>query len=321
MFCHLSLRLTAGPNVQPHLQHLRNLLRNGVMHRRGRMQRIVPKILLQLDTTLLAEVVLRGGLFVFAAMLRRIFVNGRLGVGSRVVHHFAEQGVRVEMEDGGVGMLAGQVGGQGEKALVPIRDGERRDGMAPLAGEGHAVQGRDVEDEEVAGAGDVKLCGMSLALQPGKEERSNEKYTRRFANLLEQKPIYSEKTCINLRAIIFRQWLIRTPSDIIDAKEGSKEAIRRIPPSSAGVVGDAIIRHILFMIESHEAVHGGAVAGHVVCLENAAVVGQCQVMDPFLANRRGPWERRVAERIVGRGLFLLRIEAGGGVGISTGSDG
>ena len=84
------------------------------------MQRIVPEILLQLDTTLLAEVVLRGGIFVFAAILRRVFVNGRLGVGSRVVHHFAEQGVRVEMEDGGVGMLAGQVGGQGEKALVPV---------------------------------------------------------------------------------------------------------------------------------------------------------------------------------------------------------
>ena len=42
--------------------------------------------------------------------------------------------------------------------------------MTPLAGEGHAVQGRDVEDEEIASAGDVKLCGkkMVLAVQIGK---------------------------------------------------------------------------------------------------------------------------------------------------------
>ena len=90
------------------------------MHRRGRMQRIVPEILLQLDTALLAEIILRGRIFIFGAILRRVLVNGRLGVGSRVVHHLAEEGVRVEMEDGGVGMLVGQVGGEGEEALVPV---------------------------------------------------------------------------------------------------------------------------------------------------------------------------------------------------------
>ena len=99
-------------------------------------------------------------------------------------------------------------------------------------------------------------------------------FGRRFADLLKQESIHSEKTCVDFRAIIFRQWLIRTSSDIIDAEEGSKETICRIPPSSASVVGDAIIWHVLFMIEPHEGVHCGAVHGHVVSLENAAVVGQ-----------------------------------------------
>ena len=53
-------------------------------------------------------------------MLPRLFVNGCLRVGVRVVHHCAEERVRVEVEDGGVGMLAGQVGGEGEEALVPV---------------------------------------------------------------------------------------------------------------------------------------------------------------------------------------------------------
>ena len=44
-------------------------------------------------------------------------------------------------------------------------------------------------------------------------------------------------------------------------------------------------------------------------------------MDPFLVNRRGRWQGRVAERIAERGLFFLRIKVGGAVGISTGSDG
>ena len=149
--------------------------------------------------------------------------------------------------------------------------------MAPFVGEGHAVQGRDVEDEEVAGAGDVELCGKEYGFSCAnwkREEWSHERFKRRFANLFEQKPIYGEKTSVYFRAIIFRQWLIRTSSDIVDAKEGRKETIGRIPPCSAGVFSDTIIRHVLFMIEAHEGVHRGAVAGYVVGLDDAAVVGQ-----------------------------------------------
>ena len=47
---------------------------------------------------------------------------------------------------------------------VPEADGGGGDGVAPLVGEGHAVQGRDVEEEEVAGAGGVELCEMNVGL-------------------------------------------------------------------------------------------------------------------------------------------------------------
>ena len=120
MFYLLALHSTAGPNMQARFQHFRNLLRHGIMHRRGRMQRIVPEILLQFDTTLRVEIILRGRVSIVAAILRRVLVNGCLGVGFRVVHHLAEQGVRVEMEHGRVWMLVGQVGGEGEEALVPV---------------------------------------------------------------------------------------------------------------------------------------------------------------------------------------------------------
>ena len=87
------------------------------------------------------------------------------------------------------------------------------------------------------------------------------------------------------------------------------------------MVADAIMGHVLLMIKAHEAIHCGAEAGHVVGLDGASVVAHCEIMDPFLVNRGGLWQRRVAERIAGRGLFFLRIEVGGSVRVSTGSDG
>ena len=87
------------------------------------------------------------------------------------------------------------------------------------------------------------------------------------------------------------------------------------------MVADAIARHEMLMIETHEAIHCGTVAGHVVGLDNAVVVCHCKILDPFLVDRRGVWQRRVAERIARGGLILLRIKVGGTVGVSTGSDG
>ena len=77
------------------------------MHRRGRMQRIVPEVLLQLDAAFVVEIILLARRFVLLAIVRRVVVNGCLRVGFRVVHDVVEEGVRVEVEDCGVGMAAG----------------------------------------------------------------------------------------------------------------------------------------------------------------------------------------------------------------------
>ncbi len=53
------------------------------------------------------------------------------------------------------------------------------------------------------------------------------------------------------------------------------------------MVGDAIMRHEVLMIKTYEAIHRGAVAGHVVGLDSAAVVRHCEIVDPFLMDGRG----------------------------------
>ena len=139
------------------LQHLRNLRRHGLMHRRGRMQRVVPEIIFQLHATNLVEIFLLACRLVLLAVVRRVLIDRRLRVGFGVVDDFGEEGMRVELEDCRGWVCVRQVGGEVGEARVPVRDGAGRDGVAPFAREGHEIQGRDVEDEEVAGAGGVEL--------------------------------------------------------------------------------------------------------------------------------------------------------------------
>lgn len=61
------------------------------------------------------------------------------------------------LEDCGVRVEAGEVGGEGGEVGVPEGGGRGGDGVAPFVGEGEEVQGGDVEEEEVAGAGEVEL--------------------------------------------------------------------------------------------------------------------------------------------------------------------
>lgn len=143
----------------------------------------------------------------------------------------------------------------------------------------------------------------------------------RIAHLLEQKSVNCKKTPIYLGAIVLGKRLIRAPSNIIDAKESSEQTVGRIPPSSASVVADAIKRHEMLMVEPDEAVHSGAVFSHVVGLDGAAVVGHCEILDPFLVDGRGFWQSRVAEWVGGGWLFFFGIEVGAGVGVSAGDEG
>ena len=50
------------------------------------------------------------------------------------------------------------------------------------------------------------------------------------------------------------------------------------------MVADAVVRHVMLVVKAREAIHGGAVVGHVVGLDGAVVVIQCEVMNPFLVN-------------------------------------
>lgn len=139
------------------LQHLRNLHGHGLVDRRGRVQRIVPEVLPQLHLTHFLVIVLFTRLLVLLAVVLCVFIHLCLRIGYGVIDDLAEEGVGVELEDGGVGVFEGEVGGEGGEACVPFGNGAGRDGVAPFAGERHSVEGWDVEDEEVASAGHVEL--------------------------------------------------------------------------------------------------------------------------------------------------------------------
>lgn len=50
------------------------------------------------------------------------------------------------------------------------------------------------------------------------------------------------------------------------------------------MVADAVVGEVVLVVEAREAVHGGAVGGHVVGLDDAGVVLKGEVVDPFLVN-------------------------------------
>lgn len=87
------------------------------------------------------------------------------------------------------------------------------------------------------------------------------------------------------------------------------------------MIGDAITRQKITMIAADEAIYHEAGACHVVGLDGAGIVCHCEIVDPFLVDRRGLWGERVAERIAGGGLFLFGIEATFGVGVSADANG
>lgn len=127
------------------------------MHRRGRMQRIVPEILLQRHLANRVEIVLVARRPVLLAVVRRVLIDRCFGVGSGVVDDVVEEGVGVEAEHRRIRVVEAELRGDEGEPRVPFRDGEGRDGFLPFTREGHAVQGRDVEDEEVAGTDVVEL--------------------------------------------------------------------------------------------------------------------------------------------------------------------
>ena len=127
------------------------------------MERIAPEILLQRNLTHLDQIGLLVRFVILFAVVLRPLIDLGLIVGFGVVHDLVEEGVGVELEDRGVPVVVGEVGGEVGEAGVPVGDGAGGDGVAPFAGEGHAVERGDVEEEEVAGAGGVELFAQRSA--------------------------------------------------------------------------------------------------------------------------------------------------------------
>ena len=121
------------------------------------MERVPPKIPLHADPAHLLPIVLVARLVVLLAVIRRAEIALRLRVRRGVVHDCGEEGVGVEAEERRVGVALGEGGGEGGEGGVPVGDGAGGDRVAPFAGEGHAVERGDGEEEEVAGAGGVEL--------------------------------------------------------------------------------------------------------------------------------------------------------------------
>ena len=117
----------------------------------------MPEIFLQMELTNLVESLFILPLVVFLAIIRRVPIDGRLGVGFGLVHDLVKECMGVELEDCDVRVLEAEIACEGGEADVPVGDGAGRDRVAPFAGEGHAVKRGDVEDEEVAGAGYIEL--------------------------------------------------------------------------------------------------------------------------------------------------------------------
>ena len=84
------------------------------------MQRVVPEILLQLHPANILIIIFWALMNVLLALVRCILVNLCLRVRFGVIDDFVEQGVGIEVEDGGVGVMESEVGGEIGEACVPV---------------------------------------------------------------------------------------------------------------------------------------------------------------------------------------------------------
>ena len=117
----------------------------------------MPEIFLQMKLTNLIESHFILPLVVLFAIVRRVLIDGRLGIGFGIVYDLVKERMGVKFEDCDVRVLEAEVACEGGETDVPVGDGALRDRMAPFAREGHAVERGDVEDKEVAGAGYIEL--------------------------------------------------------------------------------------------------------------------------------------------------------------------
>ena len=149
-------------NPPPSSSQLRhNLLCHGIVHRVRRMQRIQPKVPVDRNATALVEVVpRRRSALIRTTILGRIPVQRRLRIAAGLVQDLREERIGVELKNRGIRIRQREIRRQPLEAEVEGRDVRALEflgGRSQGKGAGRAVDGRHVDEEEVARADLVEL--------------------------------------------------------------------------------------------------------------------------------------------------------------------
>ena len=286
------------------LHLLRDLLRHDVLHEIRRMQAVEPEVLVDRDAARRIESIqLRRTVGVRIAVRRRVLVVRGLRVGGRVLEHLREDAVRIVQEHRHVPVRVLHVGCQGGEAVVEVLDVAVLRGLdlgALCDGQGREVDGRHVEQEEVAGAGLVEFLQQAgVDVEDGVEDGG-------------------------------RVGLVVGVADVVDAEEGGEEGVGRGPVRvllPLDVVREELLIHLLPEAEhlrlvglDQGRIHGGAAVGEVVGQDPRLVVFERELVDPARPVDGGvAWVGWIAQGHRRARLGHCHVEAGCCVGISAGN--
>ena len=163
---HKTPKTLESPSLQAlrvSLEHHRNLIRQRLVHRISRMQRIQPKILVHRNATARVKSSGSGGtILIRRAISRCVFVPCRLRRRVWVVQDTGEQPIGIKLEDCCILMSGLEIVGHGldaEVEVANVRGFKGYCGLSLHSGARRTINRWDVEDEEVAGAVIIKLGG------------------------------------------------------------------------------------------------------------------------------------------------------------------
>ena len=222
------------------------------------MQTIQPKIPIDRHPAHGIKVILRRrAVLIRLAIPRRVQIARRGRIAARLIQHLRKEGIGIELENRGVGVrrrqvrrqpLEAKVEGGNVRALEVLRRG------AEDHGSGRAVDGRHVDEEEVACAGLVELVDeVGVGGEDGGVEGG----------------------------VLFGVAV----AHVVDAEEGAEEGIGRGPVVGEvehDVVGDELVVDLRAEVEhdgqvwgDEAGVHRRAAKGEVVGFDKGFVVDGC----------------------------------------------
>lgn len=243
----------------------------------------------------------RRAILVSKAIVSRVLVSCRFRERLWVIQNLAKERIRIKQKRCDVLMLAGQVRDKGFNLGIERRDSfllECRDLCALDGRARRAVDGRDVDEEKIAGARCVQFVHDGIV---DFEDKS------------------AEGGGVGVLIGV---------ADVVDADPDREEGGGGLPGDEGFVAvdGEEFILNLLLEIQDSGEVLSdeggidcGTAIGEVVGLNARLVVRRGQEVNPVRPIRGGrAWVRRVAERVCRVWLWSSgRIEAGCGVRIAT----